>query len=340
MRPRTLRGRLTAAAVARGRRWPSPVLAVCAQLLVAQQLRSSLDSSLRRRAVDVARLSVSAPALLTAPGALEAHRRPGASSRSRCSTGAGASWRARSPSAPSCCRTTRWPPTRCVAGAAASPTCALGGEPLRLYAAPLPEDGGPGGRRRRARRLEHDRHRARRCTASACCSCSPGSLAAGVGGARAAVLTRRGLRPLARMSAAAAEIERTGDASRRLPDPRADGRGRRARRARSTGCSPRSTPRACASGASWPTPATSCARRSRRWPATSSSSRATASTPRCWPTCSSTPQRLQRLVDDLLALERESAGAARPIAPCASTARGARRWRAATAVRVERLRRR
>jgi signal transduction histidine kinase len=44
-----------------------------------------------------------------------------------------------------------------------------------------------------------------------------------VGGAAAAVLTRRGLGPLARMSAAAAEIERTGDASRRLPDPHAAG---------------------------------------------------------------------------------------------------------------------
>jgi len=41
--------------------------------------------------------------------------------------------------------------------------------------------------------------------------------------AAAAVLTRRGLGPLARMSSAAAEIERTGDASRRLPDPHADG---------------------------------------------------------------------------------------------------------------------
>src|SRR4051794_14159408 len=71
MRPRALRTRLIAAsalavvvAVA--------ALGVVAQALVAHQLRSSLDRSLRQRATDVARLSVSAPAVLDAPGALEA----------------------------------------------------------------------------------------------------------------------------------------------------------------------------------------------------------------------------------------------------------------------------
>jgi len=39
---------------------------------VDHQLRSSLDTALRQRAKDVARLSVSAPALLTAPGTLDA----------------------------------------------------------------------------------------------------------------------------------------------------------------------------------------------------------------------------------------------------------------------------
>ena len=38
----------------------------------------------------------------------------------------------------------------------------------------------------------------------------------------AAVLTRRGLRPLGRLSGAAREIERTGDPARRLPDPRGE----------------------------------------------------------------------------------------------------------------------
>ena len=47
------------------------LLAVGVSVLVENQLRSSLDRSLRDRAAEVARLSVSAPALLTAPGALD-----------------------------------------------------------------------------------------------------------------------------------------------------------------------------------------------------------------------------------------------------------------------------
>ena len=44
---------------------------VAVDFVVERHLRHSLDSSLRRRAVAVAQLSASAPALLTAPGALE-----------------------------------------------------------------------------------------------------------------------------------------------------------------------------------------------------------------------------------------------------------------------------
>jgi two-component system sensor histidine kinase MprB len=46
-----------------------------------------------------------------------------------------------------------------------------------------------------------------------------GLLAVGLGGGAAAFLTRRSLRPLRRLSSSAAEIEQTGDASRRLPEP-------------------------------------------------------------------------------------------------------------------------
>ena len=55
MTPRTLRGRLTAAA-ALAVVLAVAFLAVCARLLVAHQLHASLDTSLRRRATDVARL--------------------------------------------------------------------------------------------------------------------------------------------------------------------------------------------------------------------------------------------------------------------------------------------
>ena len=47
------------------------LLAVGVSVLVEDQLRSNLDRSLRDRAAEVARLTVSAPALLTAPGALD-----------------------------------------------------------------------------------------------------------------------------------------------------------------------------------------------------------------------------------------------------------------------------
>ena len=46
-------------------------LGIAVDVAVERHLRHSLDSSLRRRAIAVAQLSASAPALLTAPGALE-----------------------------------------------------------------------------------------------------------------------------------------------------------------------------------------------------------------------------------------------------------------------------
>jgi two-component system, OmpR family, sensor kinase len=220
MRPRTLRGRLTAAA-ALAVVLAVAFLAVCARLLVAHQLHASLDTSLRRRATDVARLSVSAPALLTAPGALE-------------STVAG-----RQLSVEVLDRHGRFLARSLALGAKLLPDTqvasdalrrgrggfadvSLGSEPVRLYAAPLPDDGGPaaGGAVLVASSTTDIDQTLHRLDLLLLLS---GLLAAGVGGAAAAVLTRRGLGPLARMSSAAAEIERTGDASRRLPDPHAAG---------------------------------------------------------------------------------------------------------------------
>ena len=48
------------------------VVAVAVSVLVADQLRSSLDHSLHERAAEIASLSASAPAVLNAPGALDA----------------------------------------------------------------------------------------------------------------------------------------------------------------------------------------------------------------------------------------------------------------------------
>jgi signal transduction histidine kinase len=220
MRPRTLRGRLTAAA-ALAVVLAVAFLAVCARLLVAHQLHASLDTSLRRRATDVARLSVSAPALLTAPGALEstvAGRQLSVEVLDRHGRIVARSLTLGAKLLPE----TRVSSEALRRGRGGFADVRLGREPVRLYAAPLPDDGGPaaGGVvlvASSATDIDQTLHRLGLLLLLS------GLLAAGVGGAAAAALTRRGLGPLARVAAAAAEIERTGDASRRLPDPHADG---------------------------------------------------------------------------------------------------------------------
>src|SRR5450755_3113020 len=68
--PRTLRARLIA--VAAGSIFAAVALfGLITVLLVGHELRSSLDHALRQRAEEVAQLAVSAPAVLTGPGALE-----------------------------------------------------------------------------------------------------------------------------------------------------------------------------------------------------------------------------------------------------------------------------
>ena len=70
LRPRSLRTRLIIAAG--GSILAAVILfGIATVLLVRHELRGSLDSALRQRAQDVAQLAVSAPAVLTDPGALE-----------------------------------------------------------------------------------------------------------------------------------------------------------------------------------------------------------------------------------------------------------------------------
>jgi signal transduction histidine kinase len=219
MTPRTLTGRLTGAAVL-----AVVVAVVClgitARVVVAHQLRASLDASLQRRAVDVSRLSVSAPAVLTAPGALEApvagrqlavevlDRRGRFVARSLT---LGAKLLPPTPVATEALRR----------GRSGFADVRLGDRPLRLFAAPLPDDGGPaaGGAVLVAASTEDIEGTLHRLGGLLLVS---GALAAAVGAASAALLTRRGLRPVGRLSAAAAEIGRTGDATRRLPDERGE----------------------------------------------------------------------------------------------------------------------
>jgi signal transduction histidine kinase len=219
MRPRTLTGRLTGAA-ALAVVVAVACLAVAAQMVVAHQLRASLDTSLRRRAVDVARLSVSAPALLTAPGALEAPaggRQLAVEVLDRRGRFVARSLTLGAKLLPSTVVGAR----ALRRGRSGFADVRLGDRPLRLFAAPLPDEGGPaaGGAVLVASSTEDIEETVHRLGGLLLLS---GALAAAAGAAGAALLTRRGLRPLGRLSAAAAEIERTGDPARRLPDPRGE----------------------------------------------------------------------------------------------------------------------
>jgi len=187
--------------------------------LLERDLRGSLDASLRERAAEVARLSASAPALVTRPGSLEAPLGAGRLSvqvvdrRGRTvarSLGLGG----------------RLLPDAGLARAAIDRArlsyadARVGPEPLRLYVAPLADLGGEasGGAvvvAASSAEVQTTLDRLRRLLVLA-------ALGAGVLGAGVAVLlTRRALAPVERLSTAAGEIERTGDATRRLPTPSA-----------------------------------------------------------------------------------------------------------------------
>ena len=188
------------------------VLGSAVDVLVARHQRHELDRSLRTRAIGVAQLAVSAPALITTPGALDApaggtqalvevvDRRQRIVARSLSLGG------------------------RVLPGALAQDaisgdtaryrTVRFGGE-LRVYAAPLANVSGGGAVVVAASTadLSNTISTLHGLTVIAAL------LAAGVGAAAAALLMRGALQPLARLDRAAGEIGRTGDASRRLPDP-------------------------------------------------------------------------------------------------------------------------
>jgi signal transduction histidine kinase len=214
--PRTLRARLILAAV--GSTLAAVVLLAASTVwLAGHELRSSLDRDLVQRAQQVAQLAVSAPAVLTSPGALESpvsgrqivvevvDRRGRIISRS-FTLGARLLPQDRVVRA------------ALVQGRPGFETVDLSGTRFRLYAAPIADAGGPaaGGAVLVASDTGDIFHTARHL----------GFLVAVVGagvalGAAllAAALTRRGLRPLRRLADAAAEIEQTADPTKRLPEP-------------------------------------------------------------------------------------------------------------------------
>jgi two-component system OmpR family sensor kinase len=187
------------------------VLGSAVDVLVARHLRGGLDRTLRTRAVDVAQLAASAPSLLTAPGSLDAptgamvqvvDRRDRIVARSLSLGG-------------------RLLPRTLALQTIASGrpqyrTIDVGGDRLRVYAAPLANVAGGG-----AVVVAASTADVSDTIATLHALTLLGALvAAGIGAAAIALLIRGALQPLTRLDRAAAEIGRTGDSTRRLPEPR------------------------------------------------------------------------------------------------------------------------
>lgn len=211
----TLRARLIAAAGG------SIVVAVvlfglATVLLVRGELRSSLDRALRQRAQDVAQLAVSAPAVLTDPGALEG---PGSGRQLAVQV---VDSRGRILARSLTLGAQLLPDDRLETRARVNGTpgfedITVGGRPYRVYAAPIAQAGGPaaGGAVLVASDTSDISDTLSHLGVVLALS---GVGAALLAVAAAALLTRRGLRPLRRLAGAAGEIERTADPSRRLPE--------------------------------------------------------------------------------------------------------------------------
>lgn len=195
------------------------LFAAATVVLVRHELRSSLDSALRQRATDVAELAVSAPAVLTYPGALEST----ASGREIAVEVIDAHGRilARSLSLGA-----RLLPQDQLArqalldGRPGYEDIDLAGRPLRIYDAPIAQAGGPagGGAVLVASDTSETAHTLNRLGLIVALAGAGVTVLAVLA---AAVLTRQGLGPLRRLVQAAGEIERTADPARGLPEARA-----------------------------------------------------------------------------------------------------------------------
>jgi len=197
------------------------VLGLALDVLVARHLRGELDRSLRTRAIGVAQLAASAPALITTPGALDA---PAGGTQALVEVVD----TKRRIVARSLSLGGRVLPETLAAPALAGRapryrTVPFGGDELRVYAAPIANVAGGGAVLVAASTsdLSDTISTLHGLTLLAAL------IAAGVGAGAAALLMRPALEPLARLDRAAGEIERTGDPTKRLPDPhRADEVGR------------------------------------------------------------------------------------------------------------------
>jgi two-component system OmpR family sensor kinase len=193
------------------------LFAVAAAVLVWHDLHGSLDAALRQRAEDVARLTATAPTVLTSdPGALEGP----VGGRQLAVEVIDARGRIIVRSAALGARLLpqdRLVRSALVDGRPGYENLRLGGRPLRLYVAPIANTGGvaAGGAVMVASDSSDIAVTAGRLVAVLALAGLGAALLAAIA---AAILTRRGLRPLRRLAGAAQEIERTGDSSRRLPE--------------------------------------------------------------------------------------------------------------------------
>jgi two-component system, OmpR family, sensor kinase len=195
------------------------VVAVAVSVLVERQLRSSLDRSLHDRAAEVARLSASAPAVLTTPGALDA--RIGGQQLSIEVLDRHGRLVARSLSLGGSLLPVTLARAVIARGRPVYAAARLGRQRLRLYIAPLPAIGGAaaGGAVIVAASTGEIAETLDRLHLFALLS---GLAATALAAGAAFLLARRALRPLERLSNGAEEIERTADVARRLPEPATD----------------------------------------------------------------------------------------------------------------------
>ncbi len=196
------------------------VVSVVVDVLVGRQLHRSVDRSLRDRAAEVAQLSASAPAVLTSPGALDASlsgqqlsvevvdRRHRIVARSLALGG-------RVLPVDSTVRDV------IESGAGRYLNARLGSEPVRIYVAPLADVGGPaaGGAVAVAGSTDDLSDTLEKLRGFLLLATF---VAAGAAALALAILMRRALSPLGRLARSAAEIERTGNPSLRLPEPDSD----------------------------------------------------------------------------------------------------------------------
>ncbi|MGZ4359909.1 MAG: sensor histidine kinase [Gaiellaceae bacterium] len=194
------------------------LVGVGVSVLVAHHLDGALDRTLRQRAVEIAQLSVSAPALLTTPGALDApigsrqlsvevlDRQGRLVARSLALGGRVLDV---SPLVHAAIREGR-PGYGDVRGS---------GEHLRVYVAPLPELGGAAARGGAVVVAASTADIADTLASLRLFLLVAALVAAALAAVAVGVLMRRALRPLSQLAAAAAEIERTSDPRRRLPEP-------------------------------------------------------------------------------------------------------------------------